>query len=117
MTCCVSCEKVSPRKYKIRGAVRKGIGSLTKNTDAGKVFLAELAPQALVEARDTVVGVSGALTVGDAVEEVAVVGTFLPHALHLGAARLEVAKILFTETGLLIDLDVVALKGRGLRVV
>jgi hypothetical protein len=89
----------------------------TQHADARKVVLAKLAPQALVEAADAVVGVGGALAVGDAVEEVAVVGALLPHALHLGAAGLEVTKVLLAQAGLLVDLDVVALEGAGLGVV
>lgn len=46
-----------------------------------------------------------------------VVGPLLPHALHLGAARLEVAKVLLAQAGLLVDLDVVPGEGRGLLLV
>lgn len=42
-----------------------------------------------------------------------VVGPLLPHALHLGAAGLEVAKILLAQPRLLVHLDVLALEGRG----
>jgi hypothetical protein len=48
---------------------------------------------------------------------VAVVGPLLPHALHLGAARLEVAKVLLAEARLLVDLDAVAAEGGRFRVV
>ena len=95
----------------------RGDGEVTQYADAGKVVLAKLAPQALVEAADAVIGVGGALAVGNAVEEVAVVGALLPHALHLGAAGLEVAKVLLAKARLLVDLDVVALEGARLRVV
>lgn len=74
-------------------------------------------PQALVEAAHSVVGVGCALAVGDPVEEVAVVGALLPHAFHLGATWLEVAEILLAQPRLLVDFDVGAAKGRGLRVV
>ena len=84
-----------------------------EDTDAGEVVVAELAPEGLVEARDAVVGVGGALAVGDAVEEVAIVCALLPHALHLGTARLEVAKVLLAQAGLLVDGDVLAAEGRG----
>lgn len=88
-----------------------------ENTDAGKVVLAKLAPETLVEAADAVVSVGGALAVGDAVEEVAVVSTFLPHALHFGAAGLKVAKVLLAEAGLFIDLDAGAAERRGAGIV
>lgn len=88
-----------------------------EDADAGEVVLAELAPQTLVEAADAVVGVSGAFAVGDAVEEVAVVGTLLPHAFHLGATWLEVTKVLLAKPGLFVYLDIGAAEGRGLVVV
>ena len=88
-----------------------------QHADARKVILAKLPPQALVEATNAIVGIGGALAVGDAVEEVAVVGSLLPHALHLGAAGLKVAKVLLAQPRLLVDLDVGALKGRGLALV
>jgi hypothetical protein len=48
---------------------------------------------------------------------VAVVGALLPHALHLGAAGLEVAKVLLAQARLLVHLDVVALERARLGVV
>jgi hypothetical protein len=90
---------------------------LTQYTHAGKVVLAELTPETFVEATHSVVCISGALAVGDAVEEVAVVGSLLPHTLHLSTARLEVAKVLLAQTGLLVDLDVGAAEGRRFGVV
>ena len=92
-------------------AGHKAVGD--EDAHAGKVVLAKLTPQALVEAADAVVGVGGALAVGDPVEEVAVVGALLPHAFHLGAAWLEVAKVLLAEAGLLVDFDVGAAEGGG----
>lgn len=86
----------------------------TKDTDAGKIIVTKLAPHALVKARDTVVGISRTLAIGDAIEKVAVVSALLPHALHLGTTGLEVAKILLAQARLLIYLDIIALKGRGL---
>lgn len=43
----------------------------------------------------------------------AVVGPLLPHALHLCAAGLEVAKVLLAQTGFLVDLDVGATERGG----
>lgn len=76
-----------------------------EDADGGEVVLAKLSPQAFVEARDAVVGVGGGLAVGDAVEEVAVVGAFGPHAFHFVRTWLEVAKVLFAEAGLFVDFD------------
>lgn len=88
-----------------------------QHADAGKVWLVELAPHALVEAAHAVVCVGGALAVGDAVEEVAVVGALLPHALHLSGAWLEVAKVLLAETRLFEHGNLIAWEGRGVGVV
>lgn len=88
-----------------------------EHADAGEAVLAKLAPQALVEAAHAVIGVGGALAVGDAVEEVPVVGALLPHALHLVGAGLEVAKVLLAEPRLLVHLDVGPAEGGRLRVV
>lgn len=84
---------------------------------AGKVIFSKLTPQALVEATNTVVGICSALSVGDTIEEVAIVGSFLPHAFHLGAAWLEVAKVLLSQTGLLVDFDAGPTVRRGLGIV
>ena len=83
-----------------------------QHTHAREVRLAELAPHALVEAAHAIVCVGGALAVGDAVEEVAVVGALLPHALHLGGAWLEVAKVLLAETRLFEDGNLITREGR-----
>lgn len=88
-----------------------------QHAHAWKVRLAELSPHALVETAHTVVGVGGAFSVGDSVEEVAVVGSLLPHALHLGGTWLKVAKILFTKTRLFKDGDFVTREGRRRRIV
>ena len=53
--------------------------------------------------RDAIVGVGGTFAVRDAVEEVAIISTFRPHAFHLGAAGLEVAKVLLSYPGLFVD--------------
>lgn len=84
-----------------------------QHAHAWKIGLAELSPHALIEAAHTVVGVGGTFSIGDSVEEVAVVGSLLPHALHLGGAWLEVAKVLLAETRLFKDGDLVAREGRG----
>ena len=89
----------------------------TQHADARKVVLAKLPPQTLVEAADAVVGIGSTLAIGDPVEKVAVVGAFLPHALHLGAAWLEVAKVLLAQARLLVHLDLVTLEGTRLRLV
>lgn len=47
----------------------------------------------------------------------AIVGSFLPHAFHLGAAWLEVAKVLLSQTGLLVDFDAGPTVRRGLGIV
>ena len=88
-----------------------------QHTDARKVLVAELSPQALVEATDAVIGVGGALAIRNAVEEVAVVGALLPHPLHFGRAWLEVAKVLLSQARLLEDGDLVAREGRRGRIV
>ncbi len=88
-----------------------------QHAHAGEVVFAEGAPQRLVEAADAVVGVGGGLAVGDAVEEVAVVGPFLPHPFHLGRAGLEVAEVLLAQPGFFVYLDGVAGERGGGRVV
>lgn len=85
-----------------------------EDADAGKVVLAKLPPQALVEAANTIVGIGSTLAIGNAVEEVTIVGAFLPHALHLSAAGLKVAKVLLAQAGFFVDLDVCALERGGL---
>lgn len=88
-----------------------------EDADAWEVFLTKLPPQALVEAADTVVSVRSALPVRDAVEEVAVVCSFLPHAFHLSTAWLEVAKVLLSQTRLFIHFDRMSWKGRRGRII
>jgi hypothetical protein len=88
-----------------------------QHADAWEVSVSKLPPQTLVEAAYAVVCIRSALTVGDAVKEVAVVGPLLPHPLHLGRAWLEVTKVLFSEARLLEHLDLVAGKRRGRGVV
>lgn len=46
----------------------------------------------------------------------AVVGALLPHALHLGAAGLEVPEVLLAQAWLLVHLDAVPLEGGGVGV-
>jgi hypothetical protein len=79
---------------------------------AREVVVSKRPPQALIEATDSVVGIGGTLTVWYAVEEVAIVGSLLPHALHLGRTWLEVAKVLFSYPRFFEDGDLVARKGR-----
>lgn len=55
-----------------------------QHAHAWKVWLAKLSPHALVEAADAVVSVGSTLAVRDAIEEVTIVCSLLPHALHLG---------------------------------
>lgn len=84
-----------------------------QNAYAREVLLAKQSPQALVEAADAVVCICGALSVGDAVEEVAVVGALLPHPLHFSRTWLEISKVLLPQPGLLEDLNLVTWKGGG----
>lgn len=88
-----------------------------EHTDAGKVVVSKRSPQTLVEATHAIIGIRCTLAVRYAVEEVAIVGPLLPHALHFGRAWLEVAEILLPYPGLLEDGDLVAGKGRGRGVV
>lgn len=88
-----------------------------EDADARAVVLSKLSPERFIEAADSVICVGGALAVRDAVEEVPIVRALLPHALHLCAARLEVAEVLLAQTGLLVDFDVAAGEGRGRGVV
>lgn len=90
---------------------------LTQDAYAGKVIFSKLTPQALVEATNTVIGIRSALPVGYTIEEVAIVGSLLPHAFHFGAAWLEVAKVLLSQTGLLVDFDAGPTIRRGLGIV
>ena len=55
-----------------------------KYANAGKVIFPKATPQALVETTNTVICISRGLPVRYSVKEVPVVGTFLPHAAHLG---------------------------------
>lgn len=90
---------------------------LTQDAYAGKVIFSKLTPQALVEATNTVIGICSALSVGYTIEEVAIVGSLLPHALHFSATWLEVSKILLSQTGLLVDFDAGPTVRRGLGIV
>jgi hypothetical protein len=62
----------------------------------GKVLVAKLSPQALVEATDSVVCISSTLAIWYPIEEVTIIRPFLPHALHFRRTWLEVSKVLFT---------------------
>lgn len=53
-----------------------------QDADTGKVLFTEKSPQGLVEAADSVIGVCCGLAVGYAVEEMPVVCSLHPHALH-----------------------------------
>ena len=88
-----------------------------QHADAGTVPLTKLAPQAFVEAANSVVRVGSGLAVRDAVEKMPVLGPLPPHALHVRGRRLEVTKVLFAEPWLLVYLDGPSLKGRRRRVV
>lgn len=90
---------------------------LTQDAYAGKVIFSKLTPQALVEATNTVVGICSALSVGYTIEEMAIVGPLLPHALHFSTTWLEISKILLSQTGLLVDFDAGPTVRRGLGVV
>ncbi|KAB8349546.1 hypothetical protein FH972_023573 [Carpinus fangiana] len=81
--------------------------------DRCKVVFAEASPEGLVEAADAIIGVCSTFTVWYAIEEVAVVGTFLPHALHLCRAGLEVAKVLLAQAWLLPYFDAVPWEWAG----
>ncbi len=80
-------------------------------TDARAIVLAELSPETLVEAADPIVRVGRGFAVRDAVEEMAVVGSFLPHLLHRGRGRLKVAKVLLAQARFLVDLDRMSAEG------
>lgn len=84
-----------------------------QHTHAREIVFAETPPQRFVEAGDAVIGVGCGFAVGDAIEEMAVVGALLPHAAHFGGAGLEVSEILFAEAGFLVDFDRVPWEGRG----
>lgn len=76
-------------------------------TDAREFVRAKLPPEALIETRDAIVGISRAFAVGYSVEEVTIIGTFRPHALHFGRTWLEVPEILFSQAWFLVDFDFV----------
>ena len=84
-----------------------------QHAHAGEVWLAKLPPHALVKTADSVVGVGSALAIRDAVEEVAIIGSFLPHALHFSRTWLKVAEILLTQARFFEDGYFVAREGRG----
>lgn len=92
-------------------------GARTQDANTREIVLPKLPPQALVEARDTIVRIGRALAVGNPVKEMTIIGTFLPHALHLGAAGLEVAKVLLAQARLLVHLHGTSLKRRRVGVV
>jgi hypothetical protein len=56
-----------------------------KDADAGKIIIAKLSPETLVEAANSIVGIRCRLAVWDAIEKVTIICTFLPHSLHLNA--------------------------------
>jgi hypothetical protein len=72
---------------------------------AWKVLLAKASPQALVESTHSVVRICRTFAIRDAVEEVSVVRSLLPHALHLATTWLEIAKVLFPQPRLFVNLD------------
>lgn len=82
-----------------------------KNANTGEIFLSKLSPQALIEATNTVISISSTLSVGNAIEEVTVVSSFLPHPFHLRRTGLEVPKVLFTKPWLFEHFDLVSWEG------
>lgn len=83
-----------------------------QNAHAWKVVVLERSPQTLIEATDTIVRVCRTLAIRYAVEEVSIVGSLLPHALHLGGTWLEVAKVLLSYPWLFEYSYLVAGEGR-----
>ena len=74
-----------------------------QHTDTREFIFPETPPQALIEPGDAIVGIGGAFAVGDPVEEVPVVGAFLPHAAHFCGGRLKVSEVLFAQARLFVD--------------
>ena len=75
-----------------------------QDANAREIRVPKLSPYALIEPTHAVIRICCALAVWDAVEEVTVVCSLLPHAFHLRRTRLEVAKVLFTQSRLFIHL-------------
>lgn len=75
-----------------------------KYTNARKVFLPNLPPQTLIEARDSIVRIRSTFTIRYPIEEVAVVCPLSPHPFHLVSTGLEVSEILLPNPWFLIDL-------------
>lgn len=88
-----------------------------QHTDAREVLFAELPPQALVEATDSIIRIRRTLAVGDTVKEVTVISAFLPHSFHLGTAWLKVAKVLFAKARLFVNGDGMSWEGTWGRVI
>ena len=76
-----------------------------QHAHAWKVLLAKASPQALIEPTHSVVRIRRTLAIRNTIEEVSVVRPLLPHALHLATTWLEIAKVLFPQPGLFVDLD------------
>lgn len=89
----------------------------TKHTNRSAVIFPKLPPQALVKAADTIIRICRRLPIWNPVEEVSVVGTLLPHTLHLHRARLEIPKVLLSEPWLLVHLYTLPAKWRWGRLV
>lgn len=84
-----------------------------KHAYTRKIRLTKAPPQTLIKPTDTIIRISGTLSIRNAVEEVSIIRPLLPHALHLVAAWLEIAKVLFSQPRLFVDFDGVTVEGRG----
>ena len=76
-----------------------------EHADAREIIFAETPPQTLVEPADAIVRIGRALAVGDAVEEMSVVGTFFPHRRHFCRGGLKVTEILLAQAWLFVHFD------------
>lgn len=83
-----------------------------QHTDTREVGLSKAPPQALIKSTDTIVRIRRTFSIWNAVEEVTIIRSFLPHAFHLSAAWLEIAKVLFSQPGLFVDLDGMSIERR-----
>lgn len=76
-----------------------------KHKHTRKVILRKLSPKTLIEPRDPIICIRGALTIRNPVEEVPVGCTLVPHPFHLLAAWLKVTEVLLTDARLFVDFD------------
>jgi len=79
-----------------------------KYANTWEVCFPKLSPHTLVEATDPIICISSTFSIWDAVKEVAIISSLLPHPLHFGRAWLEVSKILLSQAGLFKNLYLVA---------